>query len=131
MPVVMGDETALYQVFVNLLGNALKFSQPDTPLVIKITFAEQPREYVISVQDNGLGIPPDRHEDIFQAFYRLRETEQPGSGIGLAIVRRIILRHGGSVWVESEPGHGATFSFTLPRRGTDHLFARKLDGQTA
>jgi len=114
LPVVMGDRQQLQQVFQNLLINALKFCGPEPP---QIHIAAQPKEqeWVFSVRDNGIGLDQGHAERIFVIFQRLHtRREYPGTGIGLAICKRIIERHGGRIWVESEPGKGATFYFTLP-----------------
>ncbi|MGD0113637.1 MAG: substrate-binding domain-containing protein [Armatimonadota bacterium] len=120
LPTVLADETALYQVFLNLISNALKYLgyQP-TPL-ISINHRAWPEEHEFSVQDNGIGIAPEYHEEIFQPFRRLHTVEAEGVGIGLAIVKRIILRHGGRIWVDSQRGEGSAFRFTLPRRETNY-----------
>jgi chemotaxis family two-component system sensor kinase Cph1 len=101
-------------VFQNLVSNALRFAGDAAPLV---TIAAEPRErdVLVRVRDNGIGIPAEHHETIFRPFARLHGAERPGTGMGLAISRRIVERHGGRIWVESEPGRGSTFFFTLPR----------------
>ena len=120
LPTVLADELALYQVFLNLIGNALKFAAPDRPPIITITHTASPDEYQFCVSDNGIGIAPAHQEEVFQVFRQLGEAQEHGSGVGLAIVKRMVLRHGGRVWVESQPGDGAAFKFTLPRRELDH-----------
>jgi signal transduction histidine kinase len=112
LPAVEADPSLLTQVFQNLLANALKFSGPEPPR-IQVSARRNGREWVFSVRDNGLGLDPADAESIFTMFTRLH-PEIPGSGIGLALCRRIVERHGGRIWVESEPGRGAAFSFTLP-----------------
>jgi signal transduction histidine kinase len=104
----------LSQVFQNLIANALKFctGQP----VIRISVEEAPGEWIFSVADNGVGIPAQGQERLFKIFQRLHDrTEFQGTGIGLATCRKIIDLHGGRIWVESQPGAGSTFRFTLPR----------------
>ncbi len=105
----------LQQLFQNLIGNAIKYRSPDRPPVIQIT-AERKNEYwVFAVGDNGIGIPPEYKERIFGLFKRLHTSEQyTGTGIGLAICQRIVDRYHGRIWVESQPGKGSTFRFSLP-----------------
>lgn len=112
LPAIEADPSLVTQVFQNLLANALKF-RGDEPPRIQISARRTGREWVFSVRDNGLGLDPADAETIFSMFTRLH-PEIPGSGIGLALCRRIVERHGGRIWAESEPGRGATFSFTLP-----------------
>jgi light-regulated signal transduction histidine kinase (bacteriophytochrome) len=113
LPVVNADETQLVQVFQNLIGNALKFRSNETPRV-HISAERRPGEWLFSVRDNGIGIAPEFHPRLFQIFQRLHGKDVPGTGIGLAQCKRIVERHGGIIWVESEEGQGATFRFTLP-----------------
>lgn len=113
LPVVCGDETQLTLCFQNLIVNALKFHGPMPPR-IRIHAESVGGEWVISVTDNGIGIDPQYFERIFVIFQRLHtRRDYPGSGMGLALCKRIIERHGGRIWVESEPGRGSTFRFTL------------------
>jgi chemotaxis family two-component system sensor kinase Cph1 len=118
LPAVMADEAQLEQLFQNLVSNALKFSGDQSP-VIRISAVEHPEEWVVAVSDNGIGIDPKATTRIFQMFQRLHTQEEyPGTGIGLAVCKRIVNRHGGRIWVESQPGQGATFFFSLPKRTT-------------
>ena len=112
LPMVRGDQVQLVQLFQNLIGNAIKYRSAQTPL-IHIGVRRTDGELTVSVRDNGIGIDPQYHDRIFGLFKRLHSTEIPGTGIGLAICRKIVERHGGRIWVESAPGSGATFSFTL------------------
>ena len=113
LPDVDGDESQLRQVFQNLLSNAIEYSG-DEPKV-DISARRDEDRWIISVQDNGIGIDSDKQERIFEVFQRLHTHEEhSGTGIGLALSRRIVKRHGGEIWVDSEPGEGATFSFTIP-----------------
>jgi PAS domain S-box-containing protein len=115
MPVVVADPTQLAQVFSNLISNAVKFRRPDVPLQIHVGVRRTDGSCEFSVSDNGIGIDPEYFEKIFVIFQRLHTKETyPGTGIGLAIVKRIIDRHGGTIRVESMPGEGSTFVFTLP-----------------
>jgi light-regulated signal transduction histidine kinase (bacteriophytochrome) len=114
LPVVQGNATLLEQLLQNLIGNAIKFRAAH-PTRVHVSAVQQNGEWLFSVRDNGIGIHPDHAERIFVVFQRLHTREEyPGAGIGLAIARRIVEQHGGRLWVESEPGNGATFYFTLP-----------------
>ncbi len=116
LPTVMADETQLVQLLQNLIGNAIKFRGRDRPHV-HVGAQATATEWVFAVRDNGIGIAPEYFERIFVIFQRLHaRDEYPGTGIGLAVCRRILDRHGGRIWVESEPGHGSTFYFALPTR---------------
>jgi light-regulated signal transduction histidine kinase (bacteriophytochrome) len=114
LPTVQGDAKQLGLVLQNLVGNALKF-HGEAPPRIHIAARRDGQHWVFAVRDNGIGIDPKHTERIFGVFQRLHtRREYPGTGIGLAICKKIIERHGGRIWVESEPGRGATFFFTLP-----------------
>lgn len=114
LPQVMGDATQLVQLFQNLIGNAIKF-RSEAPPRIHVGVERGENEWVFSVSDNGIGIKPQYTERIFGIFQRLHtRAEYPGSGIGLALCRKIVERHGGRIWVESKPGEGSTFYFTIP-----------------
>ena len=118
LPTVIGDPVQLMQLFQNLLGNAIKFRSPDRPPEIRISALEDGDGWRFRVEDNGIGIDPQFFERIFVIFQRLHTKEEyPGTGIGLAMCKRIVERHGGSIGVSSNPGEGAVFSFTL--RGVD------------
>jgi PAS domain S-box-containing protein len=118
LPPVQGDPTQLVQLFQNLLGNALKFRGPEPPC-IHVSVRHAAHEWVFAVCDNGIGIDPKFADRIFVIFQRLHDrSSYPGTGIGLAICKRIIQRHGGRIWVESQTGEGATFYFTLPSKET-------------
>ena len=115
MPTVMADRTQLEQVFSNLIGNALKYRRPEVPLEIRITAERANGSWRFAVADNGIGIETQYFERIFVIFQRLHTKDRyEGTGIGLAVVKKIVERHGGRCWVESVPGEGSTFFFTLP-----------------
>jgi PAS domain S-box-containing protein len=116
LPAVRADPVQMTQVFQNLISNALKYRSPDAAPAIVITAHRTPGAWVFSVADNGMGIPSIHHRRIFSPLKRLHGPSIPGTGMGLAICRKIVQRHGGEVWVESELGAGATFRFTLPDR---------------
>ena len=115
LPTVVADDEQLAQLFQNLIGNAITYCREHKP-EIHIAGEGRDAEWVFSVSDNGPGIESDYHERIFAMFQRLvSKDEYAGCGMGLAICRRIAERHGGRIWVESEPGKGSTFRFTVPR----------------
>jgi len=114
LPKLYADTSQLMQLFQNLISNALKFRGKDLP-AIRISAESKENEYVFSVRDNGIGIDPQYKDRIFIIFQCLHGREYPGTGIGLAVCKRIVERHGGRIWVESESGKGSTFFFTIPR----------------
>jgi light-regulated signal transduction histidine kinase (bacteriophytochrome) len=114
LPVVPIDVLRMSQVFRNLIGNAIKYRSDATPEVV-ICSAEAPADYVISVQDNGIGIDPRYADSIFVLFKRLHGPDKAGTGVGLSVCKEIVEHHGGRIWVESQPGQGSTFRFTLPK----------------
>jgi light-regulated signal transduction histidine kinase (bacteriophytochrome) len=117
MPTVTADELQLGQVFQNLISNALKFHAEQPPHV-HISAENKAKEWVFSVRDNGIGIEPQYFQRLFIIFQRLhRQEEYPGTGIGLAVCKKIVERHGGRIWMESEPGRGSAFYFTIPALG--------------
>jgi light-regulated signal transduction histidine kinase (bacteriophytochrome) len=112
-PYVHGLEAQLVQLFQNLISNAIKYRSA-SPLTVRIVGRRQKGEWCFEVADNGIGIDPEYHKKIFAVFQRLHGRKIPGSGVGLAICKRVVERHGGRIWVESQPGQGSTFYFTLP-----------------
>jgi PAS domain S-box-containing protein len=137
LPTMMGDESQLVQLFQNLIDNAIKFRGKETPHIhisathgsrktmddgretidqLRTQLSELKEGWVFSVRDNGIGIDPQDKERIFTIFQRLHGRDYSGTGIGLSICKRIIERHGGKIWVESEPKKGSTFYFTIPDR---------------
>jgi signal transduction histidine kinase len=132
LPVVYGDALLLRQVLANLLGNAVKFTRKQEQAVIEIGHRREGREDVFFVRDNGAGFDPRYADKLFGVFQRLhRQDEFEGTGIGLATVQRIMNKHGGKVWAESQPGQGATFYFSLPAKNSPMEEARQLMGTLA
>jgi signal transduction histidine kinase len=116
LPVVRGDPTLLNQIFTNLFGNAFTYHRSDLPPLVTVTWRAEGDNIVISVSDNGIGIPPEHHDKIFNMFQRLHsDDDYPGTGIGLAIVKKSVELLGGRVWVESVVNQGSTFSVQLPK----------------
>ena len=116
LPTIIADKTQKMQVFQNLIANAIKF-QGSNPPKIHISAHKDEKEWKFSVADNGIGIAPEYQKQIFEVFKRLHTRDvYPGSGIGLSVCQKIIRRHGGDIWVESELGKGSTFYFTIPFR---------------
>lgn len=115
LPTVPSDALLLTQLFQNLLSNAMKFRGNEPPR-IQISAQERDGEFVFAVKDNGIGIEPQHADRVFVIFQRLHSREEyPGTGIGLAVCRRIVERHGGKIWFDSAPGTGTTFFFSLPK----------------
>jgi PAS domain S-box-containing protein len=113
LPTIWMDHTQAVQLLQNLIGNALKYRSAEPPR-IHLSGRQVGNEWIVSVKDNGLGIEPRFHQHIFTVFKRLHGREYPGTGIGLATCNRIVERHGGRIWVESEVGQGSTFFFSVP-----------------
>jgi signal transduction histidine kinase len=113
LPVLPADPAELSRLFENLIGNALKF-RAETPPVVQVTAVRDGNAWRFTVQDDGMGVSPEFAEQLFGMFARERRSDCPGTGMGLAICRRIVEHHGGRIWYEPAPGHGSIFSFTLP-----------------
>jgi PAS domain S-box-containing protein len=117
LPDVCGDPQLLKQVWVNLLSNAIKFSKKQEKIILKIGYSETEFDHVFSIQDNGVGFNMDYSNKLFGVFQRLHSVQEfEGTGVGLAIVNRIVTSHNGRVWAESIPGDGASFYFSLPKQ---------------
>jgi light-regulated signal transduction histidine kinase (bacteriophytochrome) len=115
LPTVSGDETQLIQLFQNLIGNGVKYQRPGESPLVHVSVKREGNAYLFSVRDNGIGIEPQYYDRIFQIFQRLHTRgEYPGTGVGLALCKRIVERHHGRIWVLSTPGEGSTFLFTIP-----------------
>jgi light-regulated signal transduction histidine kinase (bacteriophytochrome) len=120
LPAAHGDQRLLEQVWTNLLSNAVKFSSKSENPIIEVGGIADTDEYVYFVRDNGAGFDPKYADRLFGVFQRLHdEGEFPGTGVGLALVHKIVTRHGGRVWGDGKPGDGATFYFTLPKEQAD------------
>jgi light-regulated signal transduction histidine kinase (bacteriophytochrome) len=116
LPVLHANRSSLIQVFQNLVGNSLKYKRKDIATQIKITATEQDKYWQFSVADNGIGIEEEYFTKIFIIFQRLHnQNEFSGTGIGLAITKKIIEKLGGKIWLQSEPGRGTTFYFTIKK----------------
>jgi light-regulated signal transduction histidine kinase (bacteriophytochrome) len=119
LPTVLADEMELTQLFQNLVGNAIKYRGAEIPRVHISAAQHGDDKWTFSVQDNGMGIDPKQFERIFGMFQRLHTPQKAaGSGIGLAICKKIVERHGGGIWVESQPGRGSTFRFVMIGSGS-------------
>jgi light-regulated signal transduction histidine kinase (bacteriophytochrome) len=115
LPTVEAEEVLLMQLFQNLISNSIKYRGKEPP-EIHVSAEKDAAGWLFAVRDNGMGIEPQDCERVFGMFKRLHGSEIPGTGIGLALCKKVIDRQGGRIWVESEPGHGATFKFTIPAR---------------
>jgi light-regulated signal transduction histidine kinase (bacteriophytochrome) len=116
LPKVMADEGQLVQLFQNLIGNAIKFRGKQPPQV-HVSVKPDGDKWVFSVQDNSIGIDSQYFDRVFIVFQRLHGKDSPGTGIGLSISKSIVERHGGRIWIDSQPGKGSTFYFTIPNKG--------------
>ena len=116
LPALCVEEIRMQQVLQNLISNAIKYRKPGEPPRIGVSADLAGDEWVFLVEDNGIGIEGEHRERIFGAFHRLHKSASSGTGLGLAICQRIVQHYGGRIWVESEPGRGSRFFFTLPAR---------------
>jgi light-regulated signal transduction histidine kinase (bacteriophytochrome) len=116
LPVVRGHAAPLLSIFQNLIGNGVKYHADGREPVVSIRAARREREWLLTVEDNGIGIEPEYHQRIFGVFKRLHPAKYPGTGIGLALCSRLLEGRGGTIWVESEPGRGSRFCLTIPDR---------------
>ncbi len=129
MPTIEVDRGQMVRLFQNLIGNALKYRKPDEAPQIHVTAEQVNREWIIAIQDNGIGFDPQYASTIFAPFKRLHQPDAfPGTGVGLAISRRIVEAHGGRIWAESQLGEGATFRFTLPLEGKGSKSTQNMVG---
>jgi light-regulated signal transduction histidine kinase (bacteriophytochrome) len=116
LPAALGDRSLFEQVWVNLLSNALKFSSKKEKPCIEIGAITEENEHVYFIRDNGAGFDIQHHGNLFGVFQRLHHSDEfPGTGVGLALVHRIVTKHGGRIWADAKVGEGATFHFTLPK----------------
>jgi PAS domain S-box-containing protein len=115
LPPCIGDKNQIHQLFLNLLSNALKCLDPGRPGVIRVSaYKDESNQSTYCVEDNGIGISPENHEKIFGMFHQIEPSKCEGQGLGLTIVRRILDRHNGNIWLESDPGKGSRFFVSLP-----------------
>jgi len=116
LPEIYANETGMVHIFTNLISNALKYSKSNTAPQVRIAATETGANYEFTVADNGIGIASDDREKIFELFYKQNDRpEDLSTGVGLAIVKKIIQNHNGEIWVESMPGKGSNFKFTVPK----------------
>ena len=112
MPIARGNEIHLVRLFQNLIGNAIKYRGATSP-EIHVGITWRGPDWVIRIEDNGVGIAPENQARVFMPFVRLANRDIPGTGLGLAVCKNLVEGLGGTIWVESEPGVGSTFSFTI------------------
>jgi len=118
LPTILGNEAGLVRLFANLISNSIKYRRAEPPH-IHISAAERSGFWQFAFRDNGIGIEPEYWDRIFTVFKRLHGREYPGSGVGLALCKRVVENHGGKIWLESAPGEGSTFFFTIPKLPAD------------
>jgi light-regulated signal transduction histidine kinase (bacteriophytochrome) len=130
LPTIPANRSELVQLFQNLIGNAIKF-RSSAPPEIHIAASKGEAEWLFAVADNGIGIAPEHADTIFAIFKRLHtHAEYPGSGIGLAICKKIVEQHGGRIWVESAPGPGSTFKFILPMKNQRRTYVHAAESRS-
>ena len=130
LPTVLGDPAQIRQLFQNLVSNAIKF-RGERPPRVHISAHPDGVHWVLSVRDNGIGIDENHRQEVFQIFRRLHTHEEhEGTGIGLAICKRIVERHGGTIWCESAPAGGSVFLFTIPSTATEEPTSPEAAEQT-
>ncbi len=125
LPVIQADPSQMLQVMQNLIANAIKFHREEERPVVHISASQEGKEWIFSVRDNGIGMDPELFGRLFNLFQRLHPPDKyPGTGVGLAVTKKIVQRHGGRIWVESQPGNGSTFYFSIPS-----MMDREKDGK--
>jgi light-regulated signal transduction histidine kinase (bacteriophytochrome) len=116
LPKVFGFKLSFTQIFQNLISNAIKYRNEDTPPLITIDYEENETQYIFSVCDNGIGIDSEYHDKVFVIFQRLHNKDEfSGTGVGLAIVKKVVEQMGGEIWLKSNKVHGTTFYFSVPK----------------
>ena len=126
LPAITGNRHQLTQLLLNLIGNAVKYRAPGVPPDVHVSAIRKEGEWVLAVRDNGVGIDPQYFNRIFGLFKRLHRDQYPGTGVGLALCKRIVESHQGRIWVESEPGSGSTFYFTVPAAASETRAAHAM-----
>jgi light-regulated signal transduction histidine kinase (bacteriophytochrome) len=120
LPTVPGDRNQLIQLLQNLIGNGVKFHRPGERPAVYLSALRSEEYWVFRMRDNGIGIPTDQVDKVFQPFHRLHSRDRyPGTGVGLAICKKIVERHKGKIWIEPSEGEGTTICFSFPEGGTD------------
>ena len=125
LPIISGDHVQIVQLFQNLISNAIKYRRPDAAPLIRISAEQSDGSWVFSVSDNGVGVPTEYTDRVFDLFRRLHGSKIPGTGIGLAICKRIVEKHGGRIWVETGSTGGTTFCFTMPLLSSTETLANE------
>ena len=125
LPIISGDHVQIVQLFQNLISNAIKYRRPDAAPLIRISAEQSDGSWVFSVSDNGVGVPTEYTDRVFDLFRRLHGSKIPGTGIGLAICKRIVEKHGGRIWVETGSTGGTTFCFTVPTVSSSEALANE------
>ena len=116
MPEIQGSPTEITQLFQNLISNAIKYHVPGRPPKVRLSYRDEPGQWVFVIEDNGIGIDAASHQRVFHMFQRLVTKDQyEGTGIGLAICKKVVDRLGGRIWIDSIPGQGTTFYVALPK----------------